>query len=206
MNMKLFHRIFNRKKPKQNLFIFIGDMGANVLNHLLVEYNEDNYFIAINSDNAHLRENVKIYEQNKIFIGNKTEYSCGKRDFESGLDYVKSNRKRIKSILKKHPSKHIVLVAGLRYSSASGIITGISDITKKLKPNVTAIVSTPFAAEGQNAFINSSKAIIALNQNVDELIDFSCENLMRENGGKLLIRDLDNMFLKKITNILNKLQ
>lgn len=188
------YRIFNPNKQKQNLFVFTGDMGTNVLNRLFAEYNEDNYFIAVSSDNAHLKENVKIDEQNKIFIGDKSEHSCGKRDFESGLDYVKSNRKRIKSILKKHPSKHIVLVAGLRYSSASGIIAGVSMITKTFKLPVTAIVSTPFATEGQNAFTNSYKAIIALNQNVAELIDFSCDDLMRENGGKLLIRDLDWKF------------
>ena len=192
--MLLFNKYFQRKKKKDILFVFIGDMGTNVLNGLYNKNKDAYYFLAINSDAAHLSNNVRIPNECKIFIGDKPEYSCGKRDFESGLNYVKQSRKRIRKALKKYRAKKIVLIAGLRYSSASGAIAGISEITQKFNTKVSAIVSTPFAAEGQNAFANSSKAIMTLNKNVDELIDFSCEDLMRENGGKLLIRDLDGKF------------
>lgn len=184
--------------------IFIGDMGTNVLNSLYEKQNGDAYFLSVNTDAAHLENNVKIDDEFKIFIGDKQESSCGKRDFSSGLEYVKQNHKRLKKIIKKYPAKHIVLVAGLRYSSASGVIAGISKITNRTKAKVTAIVSTPFTTEGQNAFINSSNAMIVLSKNVDELIDFSCEDLMRQNGDKLLIGNIDERFMeliKKNTNL-----
>jgi cell division GTPase FtsZ len=147
---------------------------------------------------SHLQKCVEIDQENKIFIGDQTKHSCGKRDFESGIIYVAENRTILEKKIKSFSAKRIILVAGLRYSSASGIITGVSVITKRLKLHVTAVVSTPFEAEGQNAIVNSSKAINALNQNVDKLIDFSCEDLMQENGGKLLIKDIDGKFEEEI--------
>jgi cell division GTPase FtsZ len=200
--MGLFSGFFSRNEKRSALVIFIGDMGANVLNHMYKEQNGNTYFLAVNTDAAHLKNIVEINQEYKIFIGDKTEYSCGKRDFNSGSKYVNSNRKRLKSIIKKYPAKHIVLVAGLRYSSASGVIAGISQITKQSKANVTAIVSIPFKAEGQNAFLNSSNALTILAQNVDELIEFSCEDLMQQNGGKLLIKDLDKEFDRLVKNVI----
>lgn len=200
--MFIFRKYYNCKKKREALIVFIGDLGTIALNKIYEDKKDSCYFLAINTDASHLQNNVEIEDENKIFIGDKAEYSCGKRDFESGLDYVKQNKNRLKKIIRKHKSNKIILVAGLRYSSASGVLAGISEITKKLRPKVKAIVSTPFAAEGQNAFINSSKAIIALNQNVDELIDFSCEELMRENGGKLLINAIDREFEKRVLELM----
>ncbi|MDD2635978.1 MAG: hypothetical protein PHW82_10815 [Bacteroidales bacterium] len=194
--MYLLNKYFQQKKKREFLFIFIGDLGANVLNELYNKNQSDYYFLAINSDASHLNNNVRIPDECKIFIGDQPEYSCGKRDFESGLEYITQNKKLIKRTIKRHPAKQTILVAGLRYSSASGIIAGISKIVKK--SNTKAIVSTPFAAEGQNAFSNSFKALIRLNQNLNKVISFSCEDIMRENGGKLLIEDLDKKFFELI--------
>lgn len=199
--MGIIHRIsrfFCKKSKKEFLIIFIGDLSTQVLNTLYPKCKDIADFLAISTDLTHLQKCVEIDQENKIFIGDQTKHSCGKRDFESGIIYVEENLRILEKKIKSFSAKRIILVAGLRYSSASGIIAGVSVITKKLKLHVTAVVSTPFEAEGQNAIVNSSKAINALNQNVDKLIDFSCEDLMQQNGGKLLIKDMDGKFEKEI--------
>lgn len=189
-------RFFCKKSKKEFLIIFIGDLSTQVLNTLYPKCKDIADFLAISTDMSHLQKCVEIDQENKLFIGDQTKHSCGKRDFESGIIYVAENRTILEKKIISFPARRIILVAGLRYSSASGIIAGVAMIAKHLKFHITAVVSTPFEAEGENAFVNSSKAINAFNQNVDKLIDFSCEDLMRENGGKLLIKDIDNMFGK----------
>lgn len=204
--MLFLRKYFKRKNQRELLLIFIGDLGTNVLNQIYLKKNDDLHVLAINTDVAHLSNNVNIDDSLKLFIGDKTEHSCGKRDFESGVEYVMQKKRLLKRTIRKYPAKEIILIGGLRFSSASGVIAGLSKILKCSRYKTTAIVSTPFTTEGQNAFINSSKALTILNKNVDELISFSCEDLLRENGGKLLITDLDKRFGDILNEVLNSLR
>ena len=194
MNLRSIIKIRWPKPDDKPLLIFIGDLGTNVLNDLYYNQKEANYYLAISTDFAHLTNNVSIADDLKIFIGDKTDNSCGKRDFDSGLEYVKQNKRIIKRKIRKFRTSKIILVAGLRFSSASGVIAGTSQLLKKSSKEIYAVVSTPFAAEGESAQINSTKALEILYNNNVKLSIFSCEDLLQSNGGKLLIRDLDKAF------------
>jgi cell division GTPase FtsZ len=165
---------------------------------------DDNYYLAINTDLAHLTNNVKIANELKIFIGDKTDNSCGRRDFDSGLEYVKQHKCLLRGKIRQFRTNKIVLVAGLRYSSASGVIAGLSQLVRNSRKEIYSIVSTPFDAEGENAKENSIKALeILINNNV-KLSEFSCEELLQSNGGKLLIRDLDKAFEEMVKRVNEK--
>ncbi|MDD3741263.1 MAG: hypothetical protein PHH30_08475 [Bacteroidales bacterium] len=194
MNLRSIIKIRWPKPDNKPLLIFIGDLGTNVLNDLYYNQKEGNYYLAISTDFAHLTNNVKIADELKVFIGDKTDNSCGKRDFDSGLEYVKQNKRIIKRNIRKFRTSKIILVAGLRFSSASGVIAGISQLLKRSSKEVYPVVSTPFAAEGEKAQINSTKALEILRNNNVKLSLFSCEDLLQANGDKLLIRDLDKAF------------
>jgi cell division GTPase FtsZ len=201
----LLNRIFSfNKMKKEFLLIFIGDLGTNVLNDLYCNNREANHYLAISTDFAHLTNNVKIADDLKIFIGDKTDNSCGKRDFDSGLEYVKQHKCLLSGKIRKFRTNKIVLVAGLRYSSASGVIAGLSQLLRKSREEIHAVVSTPFAAEGENAHINTTKALEIIKTNNVKLSVFSCEELLQSNGGKLLIRDLDKAFEEMVKRVNEK--
>ncbi|MDD2634965.1 MAG: hypothetical protein PHW82_05640 [Bacteroidales bacterium] len=85
-------------------------MGTNVLNKLYKNNRDDFYFLAINTDASHLDNNVMTPDEYKLFIDDKPEHSCGKRDFESGLEYVKLNKQRIKKTIKKYKASRIIFI------------------------------------------------------------------------------------------------
>jgi cell division GTPase FtsZ len=201
MILTIFLKFWNSRIIRKPLFIFIGDLGTNVLNDLYCINREANHYLAISTDLAHLTNNVKIENDFKIFIGDKTDNSCGKRDFDSGLEYVKHHKRLLRRKIRKFRTDRIVLVAGLRFSSASGVIAGLSQLFSKSRKEICAIVSTPFEAEGENAKLNSIKALEILRNNNVKLSDFSCEELLQSNGGKLLIRDLDSAFEERVRGV-----
>lgn len=204
MNLRSIIKIHWPKPDDKPLLIFIGDLGTNVLNDLYCNNREANHYLAISTDFAHLTNNVKIADDLKIFIGDKTDNSCGKRDFDSGLEYVKQNKGIIKRNIRKFRTSKIFLVAGLRFSSASGVIAGISQLLKRSSKEIYAVVSTPFAAEGENAFLNSTKALNVLSVDLNELVTFSCEDVMKKVESNALIKSIDDEFMKLLLNLVKR--
>ncbi len=204
--LSLFFKLLRAGKieEKDNLLIFIGDFGADILNKKYEKWYKLCFFIAINTDANHLQHHVKICRKDKLYIGDNIPNSCGKRDFESGINYVKTHKEIILRGIRKRPAKKNILVAALRNSSASGIIAELSAICKKNNIPAIALVSTPFKNEGESAEYNSVKALKVLEKNVNRLHIIACEDL--QNKSPLFPQAVNNCFTENLEELIeNKL-
>ncbi len=198
---KLFRNIFRKQQKKDRLLIFIGDYACSFVNLHYYDLIKNSYILAISTDYEHLKTCNNINQFDKLFIGKEQKYHCGKRDFESGIIYAKHFEKQFIKSIKSRPAKDIFIVGALRYCSASGVISELSEICKKHKITTKHIVSIPLQSEGVLALDNSKRALAIIKEYTAHLQIVNCEDVKNNNENKSFIKSINQSFL----SILNKL-
>ncbi len=200
MNLiNLLRNLFRKQNKKNRLLIFIGDYACSFLNLHHYDLIRNSYILAISTDYEHLKTCSNINQFDKLFIGKEQKYHCGKRDFESGIIYAKHSEKQFIKSVKSRPAKEIFIVGALRYCSASGVITELSEICKKHKISIKHIVSTPLKSEGILAIRNSKQALENIKVCTAHLKIINWDDIRQNDENKYLIKSINQSFLRILT-------
>ncbi len=133
--IRFFHFLFNKKKYKPVLIVFVGDLVLETLHTHYRKWIKKCDMCYIHTDMGQLPLYQQYAELKCLYIGNITKNDCGKRDFESGRQYFMEAKEAIRNLLNVNKYDKIVLISALRYSSACGISPSLG-IYKKHKQNV----------------------------------------------------------------------
>ncbi len=130
--------------------------------------------VAINTDAQDL---LYTNSAKKILIGKDLTGGLGAGSIPKvGEDAARESEKDIKEAL--HGADMVFITAGLGGGTGSGSAPVVAEIAKKLGMLTVAIVTLPFAMEGQRRYANAVSALEKLEKTVDTLIVIPNDKLL----------------------------
>ncbi|MCL2295225.1 MAG: cell division protein FtsZ [Spirochaetes bacterium] len=152
----------------------VGGGGNNAVNRMIEGGLSNVEFIAVNTDVQDLN---KSKAKTKIPIGNKLTSGLGAGGIpEVGEKAAIEDKETLKNILKG--ANMVFIAAGMGGGTGTGAAPVIAAIAKDLSILTVAVVTKPFALEGERKKRVAEEGIKKLRQSVDTLITIPNENLM----------------------------
>ena len=169
--IRFFHFLFNKKKYKPVLIVFVGDLVLETLHTHYRKWIKKCDLCYIHTDMGQLPLYKQYASLKCLYIGNITKNDCGKRDFDSGRKYFEDAKESIRNLLNPNKYNKIILISALRYSSACGISTELFIELKQSMNDVHFIGLKPLFLDGPNAINNFNQALSMINSiNSDKII------------------------------------
>lgn len=151
----------------------VGGGGGNAVNRMVSEGVQSAEFIAINTDNQALKRSLA---SQKIHIGVKLTRGQGAGGIpEKGQRAAEENRDEIAAALKG--TDMVFITAGMGGGTGTGAAPVVAKIAKDLGILTVAVVTTPFAFEGNRRMKQAQEGIKELAQYVDSIMVIPNENL-----------------------------
>lgn len=170
--------------------ISIGGAGTNMINRIIeTTDNKDIDYISISTNREELNQTKA---SSKLLIGEKITKGLGTfGNVYKGVKSVEESKKEITKFLEKElkDTNVVFLVLGLGGGTGTGVAPLISNMIRKMGIVIIGVVTTPFSFEKKKREI-SKKGKEILSKNVNTLILIPC----------------DNMYLKKVTSIIQTLK
>ncbi|MCS7280242.1 MAG: cell division protein FtsZ [Desulfobacterota bacterium] len=161
----------------------VGGGGCNALNNMVEAKIKGVEFIAVNTD---LKSLSLCKAPIKIQIGSKLTRGLGAgADPEVGRKAALEDIDTITEHLKG--ADMIFITCGLGGGTGTGASPVIAEVAKELGALTVAIVTKPFAFEGQIRMQQAEKGVIELKQRVDSLITIPNQRLMAIGGKHMSI-------------------
>lgn len=181
MKTNLFTRLFefftNKKRKKDVIIIFVGDLVLETLQNKYREWIEKCDMLYIHTDMSQVQMYEKYESLICLYVGDSTENNCGKRDFESGKPYATNHKELIFSQINKHKYRKIILISTLRFSSACGVSTELYAELFQQNYKTYFIGIKPFLFEGVNSLSNYDKATTELSKyNLEQIVLIDSNN------------------------------
>lgn len=180
----------------------IGGCGCNTINMLAEnELSDSVNLIAVNTDLGALS---KINVTNKILIGeNLTKgYGAGSNP-EIGLQAAKESEDLLRSAIKG--SDVVIVTAGFGGGTGTGASPLVASIAREFNISCLAVVTLPFASEGQKRMEFALQGIKAIKEPVHAYITLSNDLLLKsldEKVGLLSAFKASNQVLKNLLSAL----
>ncbi|GEM_PF-2875916 len=152
-----------KSRRKQILLIFVGDLVLETLHTKYEEWNKQCNLLLLHTDLNLSLKYKEFVEMNNLYIGDNETNSCGKRGFEDGINYAKTNSKLIFKGINKYRNNKVILISTLRYSSASGITSELYTQLTQNNYKTVVVGIKPLKFEGVNALSNCEKAVEMMN-------------------------------------------
>jgi cell division protein FtsZ len=154
--------------------IGVGGGGNNTINRISEVGVKGADTIAVNTDAQDL---LYTTADKKILIGKEISHGLGAgSDPRVGEDAAKETESEIKSNIKG--SDMVFITCGLGGGTGTGAAPVIADIAKKAGCLTVAIVTIPFAMEGQKRYENAVRGLEKLEHTVDTLIVIPNDKLL----------------------------
>lgn len=154
--------------------IGVGGSGKNAVNHMIKCGVEGVEYICMNADSQDLKSSNA---SKKVVIGkNRTEGKGTGMDPEIGREAAEETKSEIQEALK---GADVVFIAcGLGGGTGSGASPIIARIAKEQGSLTVAVVTKPFAFEGQARRVIANRAVDTLKKEVDAIILVSNDQLL----------------------------
>ncbi|MCL2791596.1 MAG: cell division protein FtsZ [Spirochaetaceae bacterium] len=153
----------------------VGGGGNNAVNRMIESGLSNVEFLAVNTDVQDLN---KSKAKTKIPIGTKLTNGLGAGGIpEVGEKAAIEDKETIKNILKG--ADMIFITAGMGGGTGTGAAPIIAAVAKELSILTVAVVTMPFALEGDRKKRLADDGIKKLRQSVDTLITIQNDNLMK---------------------------
>ncbi len=165
----------------------VGGGGCNALNSMMEKGLEGVDFVAVNTDSQHLRES-RAYV--KLQIGNRSTSGLGAGgDPGVGEDAAIEDKARIAEAL--DGSDMVFVTAGMGGGTGTGAAPVISKVSKEIGALTIAIVTTPFAFEGETKKRLATDGLNKLRKEADTLIIVPNDRLCDEDQTIPLMEGFD---------------
>jgi len=153
----------------------VGGGGNNAVNRMIESGLSNVEFVAVNTDVQDLN---KSKAKTKIPIGTKLTNGLGAGGIpEVGEKAAIEDKETIKTILKG--ADMVFITAGMGGGTGTGAAPIIAAVAKELSILTVAVVTKPFALEGERKKRLADEGIRKLRESVDTLITIPNENLMK---------------------------
>ena len=164
----------NFTNPTVIKVVGVGGGGNNAVNRMIESGLSNVEFIAVNTDVQDLN---KSKAENKLPIGTKLTNGLGAGGIpEIGEKAAVEDKETIKNTLKG--ADMVFITAGMGGGTGTGAAPIIASIARELSILTVAVVTKPFALEGERKKRLAEEGIKKLRQSVDTLITIPNENLM----------------------------
>ena len=162
---------FPAENPTIIKVIGVGGGGGNAVNHMYKEGIHDVTFVVCNTDNQALAESpVPV----KLQLG-KEGLGAGNRP-ERAREAAEESIEDVKGML-NDGCKMVFITAGMGGGTGTGAAPVVAKIAKDLGILTVAVVTTPFAFEGNRRMKQAQEGIKELAQYVDSIMVIPNENL-----------------------------
>ena len=160
-------------KVVQIKVVGVGGGGGNAVNRMVHCNIQDVEFVAVNSDKPALAKSTATH---KILIGEKATkgMGAGARP-EVGTRAAEESREALTDILTG--AEMVFITAGMGGGTGTGAAPVVAKIAKDLGILTVAVVTTPFAFEGNRRMKQAQEGIKELAQYVDSIMVIPNENL-----------------------------
>ena len=153
--------------------IGVGGGGGNAVNRMVSDGLQGVEFIAMNTDQQALAKN---HAATKVQLGSKLTKGRGAgADPEIGQRAAEESKDEIANALKG--SQMVFITAGMGGGTGTGAAPVVAKIAKDLGILTVAVVTTPFAFEGNRRMKQAQEGIKELAQYVDSIMVIPNENL-----------------------------
>jgi len=163
----------------------VGGGGGSAVNRMIKAGIQGVDFIALNTDVQALYHNLA---STKLHIGKNITRGLGAgMDPEIGKRAAEESHNEIKELLAG--SDMVFVTAGMGGGTGTGASHIVANIAKELGALVVAVVTKPFAFEGQQRMILADAGMKDLEANVDTLITIPNEKLFQITDGKISLQE-----------------
>ncbi len=164
----------NHTNPTVIKVVGVGGGGNNAVNRMIESGLSNVEFIAVNTDVQDLN---KSKAKNKLPIGTKLTNGLGAGGVpEIGEKAAMEDKETVKNMLKG--ADMVFITAGMGGGTGTGAAPVIASIAREMSILTVAVVTKPFALEGERKKRLAEEGINKLRQSVDTLITIPNENLM----------------------------
>jgi cell division protein FtsZ len=185
----------------------VGGAGGNTINALLMANYENVFCAAVNTD---LKALEVSKSPNKLQIGVKSAKGLGSgANPELGKRSAEEDLPEIIEMVKN--SDIVFLVGGLGGGTGSGALPVIARALKEKDLLTIAVVTKPFAFEGNRRMKIADEAELLLRKEVDTLITIPNEKLLSMTDKQLslvdafeMINGIISQFVKSVADIINR--
>jgi len=166
-------KFYESTKPK--IYVLgMGGSGSNTVNRLMQIGIEGANIIAMNTDVQHL---LKIKANKKILLGKTTTRGIGAgSDPEVGEAAANESLEDIKKAIAD--ASLVFVTCGLGGGTGTGSAPVAAKVAKELGALVVAVVTLPFASEGEKRKQNALRGLEKLKKNVDTIIVIPNDKLL----------------------------
>jgi len=152
-----------KSRRKHILLVFVGDLVLETLHTKYEEWNKLCNLLFLHTDKNLALKYKEFVELTNLYIGDNETNSCGKREFEDGINYAKTNSKQIFKEINRYRNNKVILISTLRYSSASGITSELYNQLTQNNYKTVVLCIKPLKFEGVYALNNYEKAVEMMN-------------------------------------------
>lgn len=164
----------NCTNPTVIKVVGIGGGGNNAVNRMIESGLSNVGFIAVNTD---IQDLNRSKAENKLPIGTKLTNGLGAGGIpEVGEKAALEDRESVKQLFKG--ADMVFITAGMGGGTGTGAAPVIAAIAKEMSILTVAVVTKPFALEGEKKRRLAEEGIQKLRESVDTLITIPNENLM----------------------------
>ncbi len=179
----------------------IGGSGKNAVNHMINSKVRGVEFIAINTDAQDLQNSLP---KKKIHIGKNLTHGLGTgMDPELGKRSVEENREEIQEAIKG--ADMIFIAGGMGGGTCTGAAPIVAKIAKELGALTVAVVTKPFAFEGQQRSRFAEQGLNELRKAVDATVvipnDRLLANVSKETTAKTAFAMCDDVLKQAVEGI-----
>lgn len=186
--------------------IGVGGGGCNAVNHMILSGIGGVEFIAINTDKQVLSLSKAA---TKISIGEKLTKGHGAgSDPESGKRAAEESIEDISNVLRG--ADIVFITAGMGGGTGTGAAAVVAKAAKEMGILTVAVVTKPFAFEGNKRMAQANSGILALRDYVDSLVIIPNEKLKQIQESRITLKNAfdhaDNVLcqaVKSISDLIN---
>lgn len=155
--------------------IGVGGSGGAAINRMIEAGLKGVEFVAVNTDAQALQQSPA---QKKIHIGKQTTRGLGAgMEPEVGYKAAEENQEEVKDMLKG--ADMVFITCGLGGGTGSGAAPFVAKCAKEIGALTVAVVTRPFAFEGQQRSHIAENALADLAENVDTIITIPNDRLLQ---------------------------
>ena len=180
--------------------IGVGGAGNNAVNRMIDDNISNVEFYVMNTDKQALATSKAI---NRIVLGNDVTKGLGAGgDPNMGREAAEQSKDIIKQIVSG--ADMVFIAAGMGKGTGTGASPVIAKIAKDAGALTIAIVTRPFAFEGQQRNVNAVSGLSKLKEAVDSLIIVSNDKLLMSSGNipvNQAFKDSDGVLAQSVKTV-----
>jgi cell division protein FtsZ len=179
-----------------------GGGGCNTVDRMMNSDFDSCEFIALNTDAQHLQE---VNADNHILIGlEKTKGRGAGSEPNVGKESAEEDREKIRQLVSGQDM--VFITAGMGGGTGTGAAPVVAEIAKEEGALAVAVVTMPFASEGNLRWSNATKGLDDLRQKADTVITIPNDRLLSLTPDKSLqdaFAYCDEVLYKSVQGVTN---